>query len=129
MKVIDLLKEDEKIVGVIAADVENNNILQSKSKVVINATGVFADDILQMDKPGAKKNIAASQGVHLVLDKSFFPGNNAMMIPETSDGRVLFIVPWHNKILMGTTDTPVSNISLRTCAKEIDFILRPQSDI
>ena len=52
-----------------------------------------------MDKPGAKKNIAVSQGIHLVLDKKFFPGDDAMMIPETSDGRVLFIVPWHNKLL------------------------------
>lgn len=126
MKVIDLLKEDEKIFGVIAVDVETNNHFTIKSKAVINATGVFADDILQMDKPGATKNIAVSQGVHLVLDKRFFPGNSAMMIPQTSDGRVLFIVPWHNKILMGTTDTPVSNISLEPVAldTEIDFILQ-----
>ena len=126
VKVIDLLKDNEKVSGVIAVDVEDNHRFTIRSKVVINATGVFADDILQMDKPGAKKNIAASQGVHLVLDKSFFPGSNAMMIPETNDGRVLFIVPWHDKILMGTTDTPVSNISLEPVAfdAEIDFILQ-----
>jgi glycerol-3-phosphate dehydrogenase len=126
VKVVDLLKQDEKICGVIAVDVEDNHRFAIKSKVVINATGVFADDILQMDKPGAKRNIAASQGVHLVLDKHFFSGNSAMMIPETSDGRVLFIVPWHNKILTGTTDTPVSNISLEPVALdvEINFILQ-----
>ncbi|MGH2647572.1 MAG: glycerol-3-phosphate dehydrogenase/oxidase, partial [Ginsengibacter sp.] len=70
-----------------------------------------------------------SQGVHLVLDKKFFPGDDAMMIPETSDGRVLFIVPWHNKLLMGTTDTPVKNISLEPVAleTEIRFILQTAS--
>ena len=125
MKVIRLIKEQEKICGVIVFDAESNEHFPIKSKVVINATGVFADEILQMDKPGSRKNIAASQGIHLVLDKKFFPGDDAMMIPETSDGRVLFIVPWHNKLLMGTTDTPVKDISLEPVAleKEIQFIL------
>jgi len=125
MKVIGLIKEQEKICGVIVFDAESNEHFPVKSKVVINATGVFVDEILQMDKPGSRKNIAASQGIHLVLDKKFFPGEDAMMIPETSDGRVLFIVPWHNKLLMGTTDTPVKDISLEPVAleKEIQFIL------
>jgi glycerol-3-phosphate dehydrogenase len=125
MKVIGLIKEDEKICGITVLDTENKEQYQIKSKVVINATGVFVDDILQMDKPDARKNIAVSQGIHLVLDKKFFPGENALMIPETSDGRVLFIVPWHNKLLMGTTDTPVKNISLEPVAleTEIQFIL------
>ena len=79
-----------------------------------------------MDNPEAKKNIAVSQGVHLVLDKKFFPGKNALMIPETSDGRVLFIVPWHNRLLAGTTDTPVQDVTLEPVAleTEIEFILR-----
>ena len=125
MKVNGLIKEQEKICGVIVFDTESKEHLSVKSKVVINATGVFVDEILQMDKPGSWKNIAASQGIHLVLDKKFFPGEDAMMIPETSDGRVLFIVPWHNKLLMGTTDTPVKDISLEPVAleKEIQFIL------
>lgn len=126
LKVIGLIKEDEKVCGIRAVNTENKEQYQIKSKVVINATGVFVDDILQMDKPNVKKNIAASQGIHLVIDKKFFPGENAMMIPETSDGRVLFIVPWHNKLLMGTTDTPVKNISLEPVAleAEIKFILK-----
>src|SRR5258708_25913232 len=126
IKVIDLIKEEGKVCGVIVSDTENNEQYIIKSKAAINATGVFVDDILQMDKPGAKKNIVVSQGVHLVLDRKFFPGNDAMMIPETSDGRVLFIVPWHNKLLMGTTDTPVKNISLEPIAfeTEIQFILQ-----
>lgn len=129
MKVIDLIKEAGKVCGVKVLNTESNEQYLIKSKVVINATGVFVDDILQMDKPGAKKNIAVSQGIHLVLDKKFFPGDDAMMIPETSDGRILFIVPWHNKLLMGTTDTPVNNISLEPIAleTEIQFILETAS--
>src|ERR1019366_489004 len=118
MKVIDLIKEEEKVGGVIVLDTESNERYTIRSKTVINATGVFVDDILRMDKPDAKKNIAVSQGIHLVIDKKFFPGDDAMMIPETSDGRVLFIIPWHNRLLMGTTDTPVKNISLEPIALE-----------
>ena len=126
MKVDSLLKNDGKLCGVMATDAETGEHFTMKSKVVINATGVFVDDILKMDNPGAKKNIAVSQGVHLVLDKKFFPGEDALMIPETSDGRVLFIVPWHDRLLVGTTDTPVQNITLEPVAleKEIEFILR-----
>ena len=126
MKVDSLLKNDGKLCGVMATDAETGEHFTIKSKVVINATGVFVDDILKMDNPGAKKNIALSQGVHLVLDKKFFPGEDALMIPETSDGRVLFIVPWHDRLLVGTTDTPVQNITLEPVAqeKEIEFILR-----
>jgi glycerol-3-phosphate dehydrogenase len=125
-KVIDLIKEGERVFGVRVSDVENGEQYEIRSKAVINATGVFVDDVLQMDKPGAARNIAVSQGVHLVLDRKFFPGNDAMMIPETSDGRVLFIVPWHNKLLIGTTDTPVKNISLEPVAleAEVQFILQ-----
>ncbi|PSL47366.1 glycerol-3-phosphate dehydrogenase [Chitinophaga niastensis] len=96
------------------------------TRAVINATGVFADDVLEMDNPAAPKSIAASQGVHVVLDSHFLPGHNALMIPATSDGRVLFVVPWHNKVVVGTTDTPVNHISLEPHAleEEIGFILR-----
>ena len=126
MKVVDLIKENKKIVGIKVIDEEDKNYYEIKSKVVINATGVFADDILQMDKTGNKKTIAASQGIHLVIDKKFFPGEDALMIPETTDGRVLFIVPWHSQLLIGTTDTPVKTISLEPIAleTEIQFILK-----
>jgi len=125
MKVDSLLKNDGKLYGVVVSDAETSEQFALKSKAVINATGVFADDILKMDNPGAKKNIALSQGVHLVLDKKFFPGKDALMIPETSDGRVLFIVPWHDRLLVGTTDTPVQDITLEPVAleTEIEFIL------
>ena len=111
--------------GIVFEDVETKTTYEAKGKAVINATGVFADQVLQMDKPGAEKTIRPSQGVHVVLDKSFLPGDHAIMIPKTDDGRVLFAVPWHNKVVVGTTDTPVDAASLEPVAleEEIKFIL------
>lgn len=126
MQVTDLLKDEKgKISGATVMDMETKKLYELKAKAVVNATGVFVDDILQMDKPGSAKTICVSQGVHLVLDKKFYPSSEALMIPETSDGRVLFAVPWHDKVVLGTTDTPVEEASLEPQAleKEIAFIL------
>lgn len=124
--VVNLLKnQEQQICGVTIKDMETNISYPILSKSVVNATGVFADAILQMDNPQNRKTLSVSQGVHLVLDKSFYPSNEALMIPETSDGRVLFAVPWHGKVVVGTTDTPVNDASLEPIAleKEIAFIL------
>lgn len=126
MKVTGLLKNrNGQVNGATLLDIEENKSFDVKAQAVINATGVFVDDILQMDKPGSVKSICVSQGVHVVLDRSFFPSEYALMIPETSDGRVLFAVPWHEKVVIGTTDTAVQNASLEPVAmeKEISFIL------
>ncbi len=125
-KVKQLLKNDNGIVnGVIAQDTEANISYNVNAKVVINATGVFTDEILQMDNAAAKNIVRPSQGIHLVLNKSFLPGNDAIMIPKTDDGRVLFLVPWQNKVVVGTTDTPLDSHSLEPKAldEEVDFIL------
>jgi glycerol-3-phosphate dehydrogenase len=86
---------------------------------------VFADKILKMDNPGARKSIQPSQGIHLVFDQSFLGGKDALMIPKTSDGRVLFAVPWHGKLVVGTTDTLRDKPQLEPQAleKEIEFVL------
>ena len=126
MQVIDLQKNEKaKTAGATVMDMETKKLYEFKAKAIINATGVFVDAILQMDKPGSAKTICVSQGVHLVLDKKFYPSAEAMMIPDTSDGRVLFAVPWHDKVVLGTTDTPVDEASLEPKAleKEISFIL------
>jgi glycerol-3-phosphate dehydrogenase len=125
VRVMDLIKVQNKIMGAVLQDVETDKLYEVKARSVINATGVFVDDILRMDNPSAKKTICVSQGVHVVLDKKFFPAQYALMIPETSDGRVLFAVPWHDKLVLGTTDTPVAEASLepRALEEEIDFIL------
>jgi glycerol-3-phosphate dehydrogenase len=123
----ELIKSNDGVVeGVIASETETGKAFKFKGKAVINATGVFADEILQLDKPGAEKTLRPSQGVHIVLDKSFLPGDYAVMIPKTDDGRVLFAVPWHNKVVVGTTDTPVTQASLEPVAleEEVEFILR-----
>lgn len=125
-KVTGLLKNKQgKVEGAVLSNQESNVSYTVKAKAVVNATGVFVDDILHMDNAAAPKSICVSQGVHLVLDKKFYPSSHALMIPETSDGRVLFAVPWHDKVVVGTTDTPVEEASLEPKAleKEINFIL------
>lgn len=126
-RVNGLSKDKEGLLnGVKAFDEVKKKNYSFYAKNIVNATGVFADEIMEMDKPGHKKSIQPSQGIHVVVDKKFFPGEQALMIPKTDDGRVLFAVPWHKKIILGTTDTPVSEPSLEPEAleEEIDFILR-----
>lgn len=114
-----------KIVGVVAEDVLSGKEYMIKTKVVVNATGVFVDDIMKIDAAGNKKKVRPSQGVHLVVDSKFLGGHSALMIPKTKDGRVLFGVPWHGKVVLGTTDTPLNDSSLepRALREEVDFIL------
>lgn len=96
-----------------------------QSKIIINATGVFTDNIRQQLNQQAPKIVKASQGIHLILSNQFHKGNNAIIIPKTINNSVLFIIPWHNKTLIGTTDTAVENITIEPIAqqKEINFIL------
>nr|WP_252723773.1 glycerol-3-phosphate dehydrogenase/oxidase [Winogradskyella psychrotolerans] len=125
-KVKHLQKNDKGIVdGVVSIDTETNREYTLSAKVVVNATGVFSDEVLQMDDIAAENSIRPSQGIHLVFDKSFLPGNDAIMIPKTDDGRVLFLVPWHNRVVVGTTDTLLDSHSLEPKAldKEVDFVL------
>jgi glycerol-3-phosphate dehydrogenase len=124
-EVTGLIKEGGKVRGVEFVDLESDKTHTVHGKAVVNATGVFVDEILTMDKPEHTKLVRPSQGVHLVFDRSFLPGKDAIMIPKTDDGRVLFAVPWHDKIVVGTTDTPLEEHSLEPTAKEeeIEFIL------
>lgn len=125
MKVTDLLKANGLISGVKAEDQLGDQTMKLQARAVINATGMFTDQIRQMDNPDTESIMQASQGVHLVLDKSFQPGESAIMVPRTDDGRVLFAVPWHDHIIVGTTDTPLDEPSLEPRAKdeEINFLL------
>ena len=125
--VTGLLKDRQnKITGVTAVDAETGISYPVKGKTVINATGVFVDAVLRMDMPGSKPLVRPSQGIHLVLDKSFLASEDALMIPKTEDGRVLFAVPWHDKTLVGTTDTALDEHTLEPIAleEEVQFILR-----
>jgi len=111
--------------GVVARDVENKQEFQAAARVVINATGAFTDRVRHMADRSLTPMIAPSQGVHLVFASEFLPGKSAIMVPHTSDRRVLFAIPWHGHVLVGTTDTPVPSASLEPVAMEaeIDFIL------
>ncbi len=126
MRVTGLTKNrDGTISGVKAINEERGETHSLQARCVINATGVFVDEIMQMDEPGSPPLVRPSQGVHIILDKGFLKGDSAIMIPKTSDGRVLFAVPWHNRVVVGTTDTPLEDCSLepRPLEEEIDFIL------
>ena len=117
--------EAGKIHAVTAFDGIGKKAYKVRTKAVINATGIFVDDLIRLDTPAADKLVRPSQGVHLVVDKSFLGGDAAIMIPKTSDGRVLFGVPWHGKVVLGTTDTPLNEAVLEPKAleEEVSFIL------
>jgi glycerol-3-phosphate dehydrogenase len=126
VRVTGLTKDAEGYIdGVTAQDVESGEEFRAAAEVVINATGPFTDDLRRQADASIAPMIAPSQGVHLVFDRSFLPGESAIMVPHTSDGRVMFAIPWHGHTLIGTTDTPVDRATLEPVAmeQEIDFIL------
>ncbi|WP_269237030.1 glycerol-3-phosphate dehydrogenase/oxidase [Flavobacterium flavigenum] len=126
IKVVNLIKDDtETVIGVQAIDQETGTQYDIKGSAIINATGVFTNAIMKLNDKVYKKYIVPSQGIHLVFDKSFLPGDQALMIPKTKDGRVLFAVPWHNRVVVGTTDTLIKSHSLEPVAleSEIQFVL------
>ncbi len=124
--VTGLLKADGKISGISAIDAETGTRFELCARAVINATGIFSDHVRQLDEPGATARLSPSQGAHVVLPREFLPGTHALMIPQTSDGRVLFAIPWQDRVLLGTTDTPVAVATdePRTFPEEIDFLLK-----
>jgi glycerol-3-phosphate dehydrogenase len=127
MKVTHLNKNSKgEIDGVHVKDQFSTKAFEVKTKMLVNATGVFADKILKMDHPETPKMIQPSQGIHLVMDSSFLSQKDALLIPKTSDGRVLFAIPWYNKLVVGTTDTLRKKTKLEPdiLQKEIDFILK-----
>jgi glycerol-3-phosphate dehydrogenase len=124
-RVEELVKEGGRVTGVEATDRIGGDSFRVHAKVVVNATGVFTDSVLRMDDPEAEPMIAPSQGIHIVLDRKFLGGNTAIMIPSTDDGRVLFAIPWHNRVLLGTTDTGGVPVELnpRPMAGEVDYLI------
>jgi glycerol-3-phosphate dehydrogenase len=115
-----------QVAGVRFTDTESGEEIALRARCVVNACGVFVDNVMRMDAPTHKKLVTPSQGAHLVLDRKFLPGGCAVMIPKTSDGRVLFAVPWRNSVVVGTTDImrPGAELEPLPLKEEIDFILR-----
>ena len=125
-EVTGLTKDAQGFVdGVSACDSETGNKFRASAKVVVNATGAFSDLLRLQAEPSAAPMMVPSQGIHLVFEASFLEGESAIMVPHTSDGRVLFAIPWHGHTLVGTTDTPITAATLEPVAmeQEIEFIL------
>lgn len=120
-----LLREGGRVVGVEACDVETGEVIPVRARAVINATGIFTDALRRQEDPAAEPILTYSQGAHLVLPAEFFPGDAAMLVPKTSDGRVLFLVPWLGRVILGTTDTHVAQAEMepRALASEVEFLL------
>lgn len=130
VKVTGLEKGSEGFIDALSAcDQEGGEEFHIQARVVINATGPFCDPVRRMAEPQATPMIAPSQGIHLVFDGSFLPGDSAIMVPHTSDGRVMFAIPWHGHTLVGTTDTPIEEAVLEPAPfeEEIEFILETAS--
>ena len=130
VQVTDLTRGAEGLVnGVVARDAITGDEFRAQAKVVINATGAFSDNLRRAADSSAAPMMALSQGVHLVFDRSFLAGDSAIMVPHTSDGRVMFAIPWHGHVLVGTTDTPIDAPTLEPVAleQEIEFILKTAS--
>ena len=121
-----LIKEQGKVSGAVVRDEETGAEHEIRARGVINATGVFSDGLRRLDEPRSPPLLAPSQGVHLVLDRRFQPGESAVLVPHTDDGRVLFAVPWNDRVIVGTTDTPVAEPSLepRPLPAEVEFLLQ-----
>ena len=129
MRVRNFIKNNGHTRGVVVEDAETGEDLHIKARVVINATGSFVDALRKLDEPSSEPIIVPSQGIHIVLDRRFLPGNTALIVPKTRDGRVMFAIPWHEKVLIGTTDTPVGHAVLEPLpqGQEIDFLLESTS--
>lgn len=126
-EVTELVKSpDGRVRGVLALDHESQRTLELHATAVINAGGPFCDAVRRLDDSDCEPMVAASQGVHLVLPKSFYPSDTAMIVPKTSDGRVIFIVPWHGHAVIGTTDTAIAEAVAEPTPQdgEIDFLLQ-----
>ena len=125
MPVDHLLLANNRVSGVAAIDLETSRAFEIPARCVVNATGAFSDSIRKMESADAPAMISPSQGIHLVVDQKFLGGDDALMIPKTKDGRVLFAIPWLGRAVLGTTDTPVARPSLEPSplAEEVSYLL------
>lgn len=123
--VTSLIHEQGTIKGVVIRDAESGREIEVRGTAIINATGAFSDSLRRWDDQQAASRLTLSQGIHLVVPGRFLPGKAAVIVPETSDGRVVFFIPWMGSVLIGTTDVPVSSADVepRPTAMEIDYLL------
>lgn len=125
MEAVRILRRDDLVCGAVLRDRETGEEHTVRARAVINAAGPFVDGVRRLDEPDAAPMIRPSQGVHIILDRSFLPGDSAIMVPHTDDGRVLFAIPWRGRTLIGTTDTPMDSLpdEPRAQDQEVEFLL------
>lgn len=125
IRVTGLLMHEQRVAGVTVQDVETSTQYEIHAKAVVNAAGTFSDDVRKMELSTAPEMISPSQGIHLVVNQEFLGGQDAIMIPKTKDGRVLFAIPWLGRAVLGTTDTPITAASLepRPQEQEIEYLI------
>ncbi len=125
-----LLSRDGRAAGVVVRDRESERVLEIPARVVINACGVHADALRRLDDPAAAPVVRASRGAHVVLDAAFLPGETALLVPRTDDGRVLFLIPWRGRVLVGTTDTPCEPVEDPAASPEdVSYLLAHTSKV
>jgi glycerol-3-phosphate dehydrogenase len=125
VEVLNFFKEGEQLRGAVVRDVESGQSMRVQAKVIVNATGPFVDVIRRLDDPHAELMLRASSGIHIVLDQRFSPPATGLLIPETEDGRVLFLLPWLGHTLVGTTDNPAPiEANPKPSEEDIQYILR-----
>lgn len=131
IEVVSFLKTNGKITGIIGKDILTQKKFTINARAVANTTGVWIDEIRKLDDPNADSVLQPSQGIHLVFDPKDLPCQSALIIPKTSDGRVVFLIPWEGKVLLGTTDTAIQKISQEPMPedREIDFLLETGNSV
>ncbi|MEO1529796.1 MAG: glycerol-3-phosphate dehydrogenase/oxidase [Planctomycetota bacterium] len=129
--VTGLLKDEQgAVTGVVAKDAETEEVFEIDARQVVNAAGPFCDEVRRLDESHCEPMLSASQGVHIVLRRSFLPGDAAIIVPKTTDGRVIFLIPWKQHVVVGTTDTPIPHAEVEPQAQEheIEFLLQTASE-
>jgi glycerol-3-phosphate dehydrogenase len=120
------LKEAGRIVGAVVEDIETGAETTVRAKVVINATGIFVDDLRKEDNPSIPKLLSVSRGTHIVVAASVLAGETAIMVPKTEDGRVIFAIPWSGRVVIGTTDIAATDVEMEPGHQEseIEYLMQ-----
>lgn len=123
---LDLCRRaDGHLAGAVLRDALSGETFEVAARGVINATGAWGDALRHLDDPTSATTLLPSQGAHIVVPRHFLGDGDALVLPRTPDGRIMFVLPWHGQVLIGTTDTALAAVpdAPRPLANEIAQIL------